>query len=166
MRLAKSKIKSERALISTLKKLRKGRKKPKVVFTNGCFDLLHAGHVSYLERARKLGDVLIVALNSDASVKRLKGATRPLNSLQDRLAVMASLECVDYVVSFGEDTPAWIIEAIEPDVLVKGGDYTLDSIVGAAFVLARGGKVKSLPFLDGRSTSKIIQQIHVSKSGR
>ncbi len=163
MRLAKSKVKSERALLVALGKLRKGRKKPQIVFTNGCFDLLHAGHVSYLERARKLGDLLIVALNSDPSVRRLKGETRPLNPLADRLAVLAALECIDFVTSFEEDTPARIIEAISPDILVKGGDYTRKEIVGADFVLARGGRVRALPFLGGRSTSRIIAQIHDSE---
>ncbi len=131
----------------------------KVVFTNGCFDILHAGHVSYLEQARALGDRLIVAVNSDASVARLKGDDRPLNSVEDRMAVLAGLASCDWVVPFEEDTPARLIGELLPDVLVKGGDYQPDEIAGAEAVIANGGSVEVLGFLDGRSTTKLINRI-------
>ena len=135
--------------------LTKNRNK-KVVFTNGCFDILHAGHVTYLEKARKLGDVLIVALNTDASTARLKGPTRPINKLQDRMKVIAALESVSYVIPFAEDTPLKLIQKILPDVLVKGGDYDPKKIVGYQEVTEKGGKVLALPFVKGRSTTQII----------
>jgi D-beta-D-heptose 7-phosphate kinase/D-beta-D-heptose 1-phosphate adenosyltransferase len=129
-----------------------------VVFTNGCFDILHAGHARYLEQARNLGDVLVVALNSDESVKRLKGSERPLNSLQDRLEVMASLEAVDWVTWFEDDTPLNLIRKIRPDFLAKGGDWQVDQIVGGADVLSWGGEVRSIPFVEGRSTTRLIEK--------
>lgn len=135
------------------------RRGERLVFTNGCFDLLHPGHVSYLEAARQLGDRLVVAVNADASVKQLKGPTRPINDVQARMAVLAGLRSVDWVLPFSEETPARLIEAIVPDVLVKGGDYTVEQIVGAETVLAAGGEVKSLAFLDGYSTTKMINAI-------
>jgi rfaE bifunctional protein nucleotidyltransferase chain/domain len=156
MRSRRTKIVSPKALIRQLRSLRSARRKPRIVFTNGCFDLLHRGHVDYLERARKLGDLLIVALNSDASVQRLKGPERPLNPLEDRQQVMAALECVDFVTFFEADTPLELIEATLPDVLVKGGDWKPSQIVGADKVLAAGGKVRSLKFVEGRSTTGII----------
>jgi D-beta-D-heptose 7-phosphate kinase/D-beta-D-heptose 1-phosphate adenosyltransferase len=134
----------------------------KVVFTNGCFDILHPGHVSYLQKARDLGNRLIIAVNTDDSVKRLKGPTRPINSLEDRMAVLAGLGAVDWVVPFAEDTPQQIIDKLLPDVLVKGGDYTLDTIVGAQTVLAHGGQVKVLNFVDNCSTTSIIERIEKS----
>jgi len=158
MRKRKSKIFTARTLTAKLRDLRKARKKPQVVFTNGCFDLLHRGHVDYLERARGLGDLLIVALNSDASVQRLKGPERPLNPLEDRLQVMAALECVDFVTFFEQDTPLELIERILPDVLVKGGDWKPAQIVGSDTVLKAGGKVRSLSFVEGRSTTRLIQR--------
>jgi len=131
-----------------------------LVFTNGVFDLLHRGHVTYLARARALGAALLVAANSDASVKRLKkGADRPLNALADRMAVLAALQCVDAVTWFDEDTPEALIGACRPQVLVKGGDWPVDRIVGAAGVLARGGKVLSIPFEHERSTSALLAKI-------
>lgn len=130
-----------------------------MVFTNGCFDLLHKGHVSYLDRARRLGGVLVVALNSDESVRRLKGPERPLNSLADRLEVVAGLECVDFVTWFADDTPLKLILRLKPDVLVKGGDWKVSRIVGAAEVAAWGGRVRSLPYIDGRSTTKLIERV-------
>lgn len=151
-----SKIKTSHALARILKKLRTSRKPPKVVFTNGCFDLLHKGHVTYLQNARSKGALLVVALNSDDSVKRLKGPERPLNTLADRLEVMAALECVDFVTWFEEDTPLSTILALLPDVLVKGGDWTVDQIVGGREVRARGGKVLSLPYIAGKSTTELI----------
>jgi D-beta-D-heptose 7-phosphate kinase/D-beta-D-heptose 1-phosphate adenosyltransferase len=133
--------------------------KEKLVMTNGCFDLLHAGHVAYLEEAKTLGDRLIVAVNDDASVTRLKGAGRPVNVLSDRLAVLAGLAAVDWVVPFAEDTPAELIAAVLPDVLVKGGDYRADQVVGGAVVTAAGGEVRILNYRPGRSTSGMIDAI-------
>ena len=131
----------------------------KIVFTNGCFDLLHAGHVGYLKKAASLGDILVVGINDDDSVRRLKGGDRPLNKLEDRRIVLESLECVDHVIPFGEDTPLKLIERVEPDVLVKGGDYQADKIVGAALVQARGGTVTTIPFIEGRSTTELIRKM-------
>ncbi len=131
----------------------------RVVFTNGVFDLLHPGHVTYLEEARALGDRLIVGLNADASVKRLKGASRPLQTEEDRAVVLAGLKAVDGVVVFAEDTPLALITALRPDVLVKGGDYTLRTIVGAAEVLAWGGEVRVLGFVPGKSTTGLIARM-------
>ena len=131
----------------------------RVVMTNGCFDLLHAGHVTYLQQARALGDRLVVAVNTDESVARLKGPERPLMPLAERMTVLASLAAVDDVVAFSEDTPARLIEAMSPDVLVKGGDYAPDSIAGADAVRARGGEVVVLDFVDGLSTSGLIDRI-------
>jgi D-beta-D-heptose 7-phosphate kinase/D-beta-D-heptose 1-phosphate adenosyltransferase len=131
----------------------------RVIMTNGCFDVLHAGHVAYLEEAKSLGDRLIVAVNDDDSVRRLKGETRPVNALEDRLLVLAGLAAVDWVVPFSEDTPARLIEAVLPDVLVKGGDYKPDDIVGAKDVLRNGGEVRVLAFRDGHSSSRIIDRL-------
>lgn len=130
-----------------------------VVFTNGCFDVLHRGHIAYLEEAAQLGDRLIVAVNDDASVAKLKGAHRPVNSLSDRMAMLAALRCVDWVVSFSEDTPERLITRLLPDVLVKGGDYDPDNIAGAGAVKANGGSVKVLSFVDGYSSSAFIERI-------
>ena len=130
----------------------------RLVFTNGCFDLLHLGHVTYLNAARSCGDRLIVALNSDASVKKLKGADRPLVKLRDRMHVIAGLECVDAVIGFGAATPIREILGLRPDILVKGGDWEVDAIVGGREVKSWGGKVYSLPFVAGRSTTKIIEK--------
>ena len=127
--------------------------------TNGCFDILHAGHVAYLEEAKTLGDRLIVAVNDDASVGRLKGAGRPVNTLEDRMAVLAGLAAVDWVVPFAEDTPERVICRLEPDVLVKGGDYRPEQIAGADCVLRAGGEVRVLTFREGRSTSDVIRRI-------
>jgi D-beta-D-heptose 7-phosphate kinase / D-beta-D-heptose 1-phosphate adenosyltransferase len=131
----------------------------KIVFTNGCFDLLHAGHVGYLTEARKQGDRLIVALNSDASIRRLKGSTRPINSLHRRMAVIAGLEAVDWVVSFEDDTPEHLLRLIQPDLLVKGGDYAEDEVVGGDLVKATGGSVKVLRFFEDCSTTSIVNRI-------
>jgi len=135
------------------------RRGEKVVMTNGCFDILHAGHVSYLANARKLGDRLIVAVNSDASTKRLKGETRPVNPLEQRMIVLGALEAVDWVVSFEEDTPQRLIAGILPDLLVKGGDYKPEQIAGSEEVWANGGEVLVLNFEDGCSTTNIIKKI-------
>ena len=131
----------------------------KIVFTNGCFDIIHAGHVGYLDSARRLGDRLVLAVNSDASVKRLKGPGRPINPLERRMAVLAALEAVDYVVAFDTDTPEPLLEKIRPDVLVKGGDYRVDQVVGADIVSAYGGKVEVLDFAEDISTTHIVQRI-------
>lgn len=131
-----------------------------LVFTNGCFDILHRGHVTYLAQARALGECLILALNTDASVRRLgKGGDRPVNALPQRAAVAAALQSVDYVTWFDEDTPAALIELVRPDVLVKGGDWALENIVGAAQTLARGGSVHSIPFLHDTSTTQTLARI-------
>lgn len=131
----------------------------KIVFTNGCFDVLHYGHVRYLLEAKKLGDILVVGLNSDESVRRLKGPTRPVNGEKERAFVLAALACIDYVVIFGEDTPEELIETVIPDVLVKGGDYDLSNIVGADFVTRNGGTVTTIPFVEGFSSTHIIEQL-------
>jgi len=132
----------------------------KVVFTNGCFDLLHLGHVRYLEQARSLGDALMVGVNTEASVRRLgKGAGRPIMPEADRAALVAALAAVDRVTLFGEDTPLELITAVQPDILVKGGDYALEDIVGREVVLARGGRVRALPFVPGYSTTALLARI-------
>lgn len=146
-------------LDEVLRKL-KNRKNKKVVFTNGCFDILHAGHVGYLNEAAKCGDILVVGLNSDASVKRLKGESRPVNNQADRASVLCALECVDYVVIFEEDTPYDLIKAIKPDVLAKGADYKKEEIAGYDIVEANGGEVALIPLLDDHSTSGIIKRIN------
>ena len=134
-------------------------RKERVIMTNGCFDVLHAGHVAYLEEAKSLGDRLIVAVNDDDSVRRLKGESRPVNALEDRMLVLAGLAAVDWVVPFSEDTPAHLIEAVLPDVLVKGGDYKPEDIAGAREVLQNGGEVRVLAFRDGHSSSRIIDRL-------
>jgi D-beta-D-heptose 7-phosphate kinase/D-beta-D-heptose 1-phosphate adenosyltransferase len=130
----------------------------KIVFTNGCFDLLHVGHIRYLQEARRLGDLLIVGVNSDASVKRLKGPTRPVQNENDRAEILAALGCVDFTVIFAEDTPENLIHQVRPDILVKGGDWKIDQIVGSTYVMSYGGQVMSLQFVDGKSTTKIIEK--------
>ena len=135
----------------------------RIVFTNGCFDLLHAGHVAYLEKTKSFGDLLVLALNDDASVGRLKGPQRPLCSLEDRITVMAALRCIDVVTCFGEDTPLELIQTIMPDVLVKGGDYSIETIVGAQEVLDNGGNVEVVPYVEGKSTTELIDKITNSK---
>jgi len=136
----------------------------KIVLTNGCFDLLHVGHVAYLEEAKGLGDRLVVAVNDDDSVRRLKGAQRPLNTVADRMAVLAGLAAVDWVVAFSEDTPERLISALKPDVLVKGGDYEVAEIAGAKKVLSNGGEVRVLSFRDGHSSSRLIEKVRSSEN--
>lgn len=131
----------------------------RIVFTNGCFDLLHAGHVKYLQKARNLGDLLILGLNSDASVRRLKGPKRPLIDQEERSHLLAALDCIDYVTVFEEDTPLELITALKPDILAKGGDYSLDGVVGRDFVESYGGRVELITFVDGKSTTNIIEKI-------
>jgi D-beta-D-heptose 7-phosphate kinase/D-beta-D-heptose 1-phosphate adenosyltransferase len=145
------------ALLAEGARLREAHQR--VVFTNGCFDLLHPGHVRYLQQARALGDALIVALNSDRSVRALKGPARPILQQDERAEVISALACVSYVTIFDEATPQKIIAALLPDVLVKGGDWSLDTIIGRAEVEAAGGQVLSLPFVSGVSTSEIIERI-------
>jgi len=136
----------------------------RVVFTNGVFDLLHRGHVEYLEEAAALGDRLVVGLNDDASVRRLKGPERPLVSEDERAELVAALACVDLAVLFTEDTPARLIREVAPDVLVKGGDWALDAIVGREFVEARGGRVLTVPLRAGLSTTRIVERIRAGRS--
>jgi rfaE bifunctional protein nucleotidyltransferase chain/domain len=131
----------------------------KIVFTNGCFDIVHLGHVDYLERARLLGDKLVVGLNSDQSVSRIKGPSRPLQDELSRTRVMASFWFIDAVVVFDQETPYELIKSVEPDVLVKGDDYSVETIVGHDLVLARGGEVKTIPLVQGYSTTKVVARI-------
>ena len=130
-----------------------------IVFTNGCFDILHPGHVDYLQKAKDMGDLLVVGINDDASISRLKGAERPIHELDDRLTMLAGLGCVDYVVPFSEDTPLSLIIDVKPDILVKGDDYTIEQIAGAKEVIANGGRVELIPLLKGYSTTDIINKI-------
>lgn len=148
------KIKELRALASRLKSEGK-----KVVFTNGCFDILHFGHVQYLENAKKKGDVLIVGINTDSSVRRIKGNLRPIINEKDRARVIAGLESVDYVVLFNEDTPFKTIQAVRPDILLKGANWNKNKIVGADFVLKYGGQIITAKLAKGRSTTQIIKKI-------
>ena len=142
------------ALVKRLK--RRGKK---IVFTNGVFDILHRGHVEYLAKAKSFGDVLILGLNSDASVRRLKGKSRPVQPQTDRAIILLALESVDYVVLFGEDRPDKLIESVKPDVLVKGADYKVSEIAGASFVKSYGGQVKRVKLTRGRATSKILKRL-------
>jgi D-beta-D-heptose 7-phosphate kinase / D-beta-D-heptose 1-phosphate adenosyltransferase len=153
-----SRILDRQRLLERFGRPRTGR----LVFTNGCFDILHRGHVEYLFAARDLGDALVVGVNTDASVRRLKGEGRPVVALEDRLFVLAGLACVDAVTPFGEDTPRDLIAALLPDILVKGGDYQADGVVGGQEVRAAGGEVRILPFVGGRSTTGIIQKLRDS----
>ena len=134
----------------------------KIVFTNGCFDLLHLGHVDYLEKARQLGDKLVLGLNTDASISRIKGPSRPLQDEMSRARVMASLLFVDAVVLFDNDTPLELIKTVQPDILVKGDDYSIENIVGQDIVIAKGGKVKTVPLVKGYSTTNIVKKIEGS----
>lgn len=152
------KILSSTTYIATLAAQRQLGKR--IVFTNGCFDILHAGHVLYLEEAASLGDILVLGLNSDASITRLKGPQRPVNHQWQRSVVLAALSSVSFVIVFDEDTPYELIKNIQPDVLVKGGDWQPEQIVGADIVLQRGGIVRSLQFTEGESTTNIINRLH------
>jgi rfaE bifunctional protein nucleotidyltransferase chain/domain len=156
-----AKVCSEARLLREHSAPREGR----VVFTNGCFDILHRGHVEYLAAARSLGDALVVGLNSDDSVRRLKGADRPLNPQADRALVLAGLESVSAVVVFADDTPLRLIRALRPDVLVKGGDYSRDTIVGSDDVEAAGGSVVVIPLVPGRSTTSILSRAGAMPGG-
>ena len=158
----KNKIKITKELRPLLDILRATGKK--IVFTNGCFDLIHTGHTRYLAKAKSLGDILIVAVNSDASVRRIKGDKRPINNEAERMETLAALESVDFVVIFHEPDPEWIISELQPDVLVKGGDWSIEKIIGRDIVEARGGKVISVGYIEGASTTEIIEKI-VKKYG-
>ena len=129
---------------------------PKIIFTNGCFDILHRGHVEYLQKAKELGDLLILGLNSDLSVKRLKGENRPINNEEDRAIVLSALECVDFIIIFDEDTPFELLKNLKPDILVKGGDYKLENVIGREFAK----ETVLIDFVDGYSTTKIINKIN------
>jgi rfaE bifunctional protein nucleotidyltransferase chain/domain len=156
-RPARRKIVTPRALVAAVQSAkRRGRR---VVFTNGCFDLLHVGHIRYLERAKRLGDLLIVAVNTDRSVRRIKGPHRPVVPQAQRAEVVAALGCVDYVVLFPTETPRPLIASVRPDILVKGGDWSVEQIAGKAEVEASGGKVKTIPLTRGSSTTKLIKKI-------
>jgi D-beta-D-heptose 7-phosphate kinase/D-beta-D-heptose 1-phosphate adenosyltransferase len=155
--MLKDKIKNLRSLKVIIKKLQ--NKGKKIVFSNGCFDILHYGHVRYLEEAKKKGDILVVGINSDKSVKKLKGPKRPLVKQKDRLSLVAALESVDYVLLFKETSPLNVIKALRPDVLVKGADWNKPNIVGASFILSYGGKVYTIKLIQGRSTTNLINNI-------
>lgn len=155
--MAQNKILSINRLAKKTSSLKK--KKKKIVFTNGCFDILHLGHAAYLNKAKNLGDILVVGVNSDSSVKSLKGKKRPINPLKDRMQLLACLECIDFICAFKEKTPLNLIKKIWPDVIVKGGDWKNKQIVGADFVKSYGGKVVALPFKKGYSTSGLIRKI-------
>jgi len=145
-----------KALVEKLNSIRNGKK---IVFTNGCFDLLHIGHVKYLKEAKSKGDFLVVGINADASVKRLKGPTRPIQNETDRSEILAALESVDATIIFTEDTPENLIKMVHPDILVKGGDWKINQIVGGEFVHSYGGQVLSLLFIEGKSTTSIVSKI-------
>jgi rfaE bifunctional protein nucleotidyltransferase chain/domain len=153
----KEKIKGLNALKKTVSQLKREGKK--IVFTNGCFDLLHLGHAKYLEDARKKGDILVVAVNSDSSVRKIKGSKRPIVNEADRMGLVAALESADFVTKFNEPTPINVIKALKPDILIKGADWDKERIVGADFVTASGGKVVRIKLLKGRSTTGIINKI-------
>lgn len=155
-----NKLKTLTQLKRTLSKLRANGRK--IVFTNGCFDIIHAGHVAYLAEAKSLGDILVVGLNSDGSVRRLKGKNRPVAKEKDRAIVLSALACVDFVVIFNSVTPIDLIKAVKPHVLVKGGDWKIKDIVGARFVRSCGRRVKSLPYIKGYSTKALIKKIKSS----
>lgn len=152
-----TKIKNLKILLDTITKLKKQGKK--IVFTNGCFDILHYGHVMYLEKAKAKGDILVVGLNSDSSVRRIKGKKRPIVSQKDRSRLIASLESVDYVVIFNQDSPLETIKKIKPDILIKGSDWNKNNIVGAEFVKGCGGKVLTVELAQGYSTTNLIKKI-------
>jgi D-beta-D-heptose 7-phosphate kinase/D-beta-D-heptose 1-phosphate adenosyltransferase len=153
----KSKLIPRKNIASLRNRLRKKRRK--IVFTNGVFDIIHMGHIYYLSKAKALGDVLIIGLNTDASVKKFKGPDRPINRESDRAGVLSALEFVDFVVYFSEETPAKLISQVRPDVLVKGADYKISEIVGADFVKSYGGEVKRIKLLKGRASSAVIKAL-------
>ncbi|MCP4703517.1 MAG: D-glycero-beta-D-manno-heptose 1-phosphate adenylyltransferase [candidate division Zixibacteria bacterium] len=151
---------NSKASISRLVNKLRRKKDNKIVFTNGVFDILHYGHINYLTKARELGDILILGLNTDSSVKKFKSKDRPLQNEMDRARILTALQAVDYVILFPEETPAKLIEMVKPDILVKGADYKISEIVGAKFVKSYGGEVKRIKFVKGRSSSKIINKLN------
>ena len=157
MRIIENKIKSPKELRDIILRLKK--KGRKIGFTNGCFDILHYGHISYLERAKRIASTLIVAVNTDNSVKRIKGKKRPILDLKDRMRIVAALESVDFVTSFNQDTPLDLIKLLKPDVIIKGGDWNKNKVVGKDIVESFGGSVVVLPYVKGKSRTKIIQKI-------
>ena len=154
---SQDKIQSQSKLIKIIDALKRQGKK--IAFTNGCFDILHYGHVKYLEQAKGKADILVVGLNSDSSLKKIKGKNRPINKQIGRAGVLSALQAVDFVAIFNAETPRKLIKLIRPDVLIKGGDWKLDDIVGADSVKAAGGRVLTIPYLKGYSTSKLIERI-------
>lgn len=151
--------------INTLKKIKNWQSAGRViVFTNGCFDILHRGHITYLQKAKQLGEKLVVGLNSDASVQKLKGQSRPVQNQRDRKAILEALSCVDAVLIFDELTPLKLIQTIKPKILVKGGDYKNENIIGADFIRAYGGKVVTIPLVRGNSTTRIVSRILSGKA--
>lgn len=154
--MTKKRILNLNEILTYRETLRKVKKT--IVFTNGCFDIIHFGHIKYLFEAAKLGDTLLVAVNSDSSVRKLKGEKRPIFPQKERTEILASLECVDFVTIFEEETPFNIIKSIVPDVLVKGGDYKIDDIVGKDVVEKNGGKVVTIPYIEGYSTTEILKK--------
>ncbi|MGH7845550.1 MAG: D-glycero-beta-D-manno-heptose 1-phosphate adenylyltransferase [Candidatus Binatia bacterium] len=156
----RSKVRSVDELKQTLAQEKESGKK--IVFTNGCFDLLHRGHLHLLREARRMGDLLVVAINTDHSVRQLKGSRRPILSLEERAEFLAALEMVDYVTSFDDADPCRLIQDLQPDVLVKGGDWSRDQVVGRELVEAKGGRVQVIPYLEGYSTTKILERIRGS----
>src|SRR3989338_5314219 len=151
------KIKTQSEIRKITDKLKRQGKR--IVFTNGCFDILHYGHIKYLQDAKNLADVLVLGLNSDSSIRKIKGSARPINKQLDRARVLSALTCVDYLTIFSEDTPLRLIKLIQPDVLVKGGDWQAEKIVGADFVKSHGGKVLAISYIKGYSTTKLINKI-------
>ena len=154
--MIRNKIHSINRLLKIVSSLKEKGKK--IVFTNGCFDILHAGHISYLRKAKQLGDILVVALNSDSSVKTIKGKHRPITRLKDRMQIISELESIDYTCSFNQSTPLSLIKKVSPDILVKGGDWKKDEIVGSNLVKSYGGKVVTIPFKKGYSTTSLIKK--------
>lgn len=157
LQILKNKIIETEQLTSLLALLRFQEKK--IVFTNGCFDILHRGHIEYLSKAADLGDILILGLNTDPSVRRIKGESRPINDQESRAIVLAAIHFIDYIVLFDEDTPYNLIQTIQPDILVKGKDYLAEDIVGYDIVTAKGGKVETIDLVEGFSTTKMIEKI-------
>ena len=155
--MAKNKIKAASKLKAILSSFKKQGKK--IVFTNGCFDILHKGHIKLFKKAKSLGDILVVAINSDSSIKKIKGQKRPINSARDRAVVLSAIHFIDFITSFNEVDPARIIRKLNPDVLVKGGDWGKEEIIGSKYVESKGGKVYSIPLARGYSTSRIIETI-------
>ncbi|HOW58938.1 MAG TPA: D-glycero-beta-D-manno-heptose 1-phosphate adenylyltransferase [Candidatus Omnitrophota bacterium] len=156
----KTKILTYKKISSVIRRLKAQRKR--IVFTNGTFDILHLGHVTYLQKAKAFGDVLVVGVNTDRSVKTYKDPTRPVNPEQDRIKVLTALSCVDFAILFSDPTPLKLILAIQPDVLVKGADWSLRDIVGAREVMAWGGKVKRIPLVKGRSSTRVIKMLKLA----